>query len=144
MFIKVFNNLKLDGKLSENGVCYLFNKNKHVFLMNNDCEEGKEHNKIIFNLLMNWIKNDYPVGRKFHLIENIEKKITFVLKQYMNNIEQVKFNKEKNILEIKKTIEKDNLKMNEIAIDVLTGIKISSHTDSFLPTVKLFFNPFFY
>jgi hypothetical protein len=63
-------------------------------LINNDSDEGKDHNKKVFKLLLQWIKNDYPVGRKFKLskcflklVDNIEKKISNVLKQYMNNID---------------------------------------------------------
>jgi len=130
-------NVYKDGKLAEDGICYLFRKNKHVFLINNDCDEGKEHNKKVFKLLLSWIKNDYPVGRQYKLIENIEKKISTVLKQYMNNIEGVKYNDNNKTFDLKKLKSEDSIKMNEIAIDVLTGLKIS-HTDEFSASYDIY------
>jgi len=107
------------------------------FLINNDCDEGKEHNKKVFKLLLSWIKNDYPVGRQYKLIENIEKKISTVLKQYMNNIEGVKYNDNNKTFDLKKLKSEDSIKMNEIAIDVLTGLKIS-HTDEFSASYDIY------
>jgi len=105
-------------------------KSRHIYLMNNDVSFGKSYNNAAFQLIRQWIYNDFPYERQpFYPIKMVQEKAKELLKNYITNIGEFVFNSGTNEFIARPLSPEEPMELKSLSIDLSTG-SLTSLTDS--------------
>jgi len=105
-------------------------KSRHIYLMNNDASFGKSYNHAAFQLIRQWIYNDFPYERKpFFPVKMIQEKAETLLKNYITNIGEFVFNENSSEFIARPLSSEAPMELKSLSIDLSTG-SLTSLTDN--------------